>query len=322
MAFLDLTGELLGKVDFGKSKIIQPQKLVFVCGGQKSDDPTAPTSMREVLLSKAASAGNPRELGGAKVILAEAAVNYLANSSFSNLLDLERYLAAAVHAVVLIVESPGSMCELGAFVMTPEIRKKLIIVMQSEHMHRPSFIINGATNYFIEQESDDRVLGYHWVIDRDTHKITVQTFVVDEMLASLPAAMDAVHTTHAKESFKNDLDGHLMFLTLSFCHILRAAKQIEIKKCFEFSKIEITDKTIKHYIDILLICELIKTVRHGKLDFYVPLVEQMPLEIAFKEGTEQANRNTARWINRIVECITDDKDEKFRVEMFKVARDV
>lgn len=320
MAFLDLTGELLSKVAFEKSKIIQPQKLVFVCGGMKSGIPAAPTSMREILLTKAEAAGNPGELGGVKVILAEAAVNYLAESSFSNLLDLERYIAAVVHAVVLIVESPGSICELGAFVMTPEICKKLIVVMQSEHIPRSSFITSGAIKYFKEQEADAPVLGYHWVIDRDTRVITVQDFVVDEMLASLPAAMDVVHKMHAKEAFKADLDGHVIFLTLAFCHLLRAAKQIDIKRCFEFSNIDITETKLKHYIDILVICELIKPVRHGKLDFYVALVEQMPLEIAFKEGTDKADRNTARWITRIVEEISNDKDEKFRIEMFKGAR--
>ncbi len=117
MGFLDQAGELLSKVDFEKSKIIQPQKLVFVCGGARSGIPAAPTSMREILLTRAEAAGNPGELAGVKVILAEAAVNYLAESSFSNLLDLERYIAAVVHAVVLIVESPGSICELGAFVI-------------------------------------------------------------------------------------------------------------------------------------------------------------------------------------------------------------
>ena len=316
MAFLDLAGELLGKVDFEKSKIIQPQKLVFVCGGMKSGNSGALTSMREILLTKAEASGNAGELGGAKVILAEAAVDYLAESSFSNLLDLERYIAAVVHAVVLIVESPGSICELGAFVMTPEICTKLIVVMQSEHIPRSSFITSGAIKYFKEQQADAPVLGYHWTIDRDNRAITVQDFVVDEMLASLPAAMDAVHTMHAKETFKADLEGHLIFLTLAFCHLLRAAKQIDIKRCFELASIKVTETHLKHFIDILVICELIKPVRHGKLDFYVALVEQMPLEISFKDGIDKADRNTARWITRIIDAIASDKSEKFRIDMF------
>jgi hypothetical protein len=318
--FLDLTGELLSKVDFDKSKIIQPRKLVFVCGGKKSGDSAAPTSMREVLLAKAEASGNRGEFGGVKVILAEAAVDYLAKSSFTNLLDLERYIAAVVHAVVLIVESPGSICELGAFVMAPEIRKKLIVVMQSEYQFRSSFITTGAIKYFEENETEAPVFGYHWLTDSNTRVITVEDFVVDEMLVALPAAIEAVHRVHAKEAFKDDQTGHLIFLTLAFCHILRAAKQIEIKQCFESVNIQILEKELKHYIDILVICDLIKPFTHGKLVFYVALVERSPLEIAFKEGTGKSDRNTARWITRIVDAINNDVDEKFRILMFKGVR--
>lgn len=320
MSFLDETGELLGKVDFEKSKIIQPQKLVFVCGGMKSGVLGAPTSMREILLARAEESGGAGELGGVKVILAEVAVDYLADSSFTNLLDLERYIAAIVHAVVLIVESPGSMCELGAFVMTPEIRKKLIVVMQSEHMPRSSFITSGAIRYLKEKEADAPVLGYHWTIDKETRVISVQDFVVDEMLVSLPEAMDSAHTVHSKELFREEFSGHQIFFTLSMCHLLRAAKQIDIKKCFEYAGIEVSETTLKHYIDILIISELVRVVRHGKLDYYVARVEQMPLEIAFKEGTDKADRNTARWITRIIDSIKSDRSEKFRIDMFQEVR--
>ncbi|WP_439515433.1 retron St85 family effector protein [Oceanibaculum nanhaiense] len=317
MGFLDLTGELLGKVDFEKSKIIQPQKLVFVCGGQKSDDPNAPTSMREVLLARAADAGTPRQLGGAKVILAEAAVNFLADSSFSNLLDLERFIAAAVHAVVLIVESPGSMCELGAFVMAGEIRSKLIVVMQSGHMRQPSFIINGAIGFFKKEEENAQILGYNWEINHSTRVISVPNYAIEGILTELPLAMDSVHTMHAKEIFSRNLDGHLIYLTLSFCHLIRAAKLGDIKRCFEFSNIKIAETILRHCLDILQICELVKSVRHGKLDYYVALVEEMPLEIAFREGTDKADRSTSRWITRIVEEISNDRNERIRIEIFK-----
>lgn len=319
MNFLDLTGELLGKVDFEKSKIVQPQKLVFVCGGKQSGKPEAPTSMREILLAKAAETGSQGQLGGARVILAEAAVNFLAESSFSNLLDLERFIAAAVNAVVLIVESPGSMCELGAFVMAPEICQKLIVVMQSDHIKKSSFITSGAIKYFKEQhleEHDERVLGYHWQVDRDTCIISVPDHTIEGMLSDLPDSMRRVHSIHAKEFFRHNMDGHKVYLTLAFCHLIRAAKLIDLKRCFEFAGIDIAEKKLRHCLDILQICELVKCVRQGKLDYYVALVEQIPFEIAFRDGTERGDRSTSRWITRIVEKIASDNDEKFRIEMF------
>ncbi|MFN3720735.1 MAG: retron St85 family effector protein [Rhizobium rhizophilum] len=317
MNFLDVTGEFLGKIDFAKSKIVQPQRLVFVCGGQNSGDPKSPTSMREILLSRASSTGKAGYIGPARVILAEAAVNFLSRSSFSNLLDLERFIAAAVHAVILIVESPGSMCELGAFVMAPEIREKLIVVMQSDHIPRSSFITNGAIQYFEDNEKDAQVLGYQWSIDKNTRKISIADFAIDAMVKEVPEAMDRVHRVHARETFKKELDGHLIYLTLAFCHMLRAAKQSEIKRCFEFSSIEISEQKLKHCLDILQISDLVKCIRHGKLDYYAPLVEELPVHFSFHSGTEKRDRSTSRWITRIAAEISSDPDEQFRIEMFK-----
>jgi len=143
---------------------------------------------------------------------------------------------------------------------------------------------------------------------------------VEEMMQTLSAAMDAVHALHAKELFKEGEIGHVIILTLAFCHLLRAAKLIDIKKCFDLASIEIGETTLKHCIDILVICELVKPVRHGKLDFYVALVEALPLEIAFKKGIEGRDRSAARWTRRIINEITSDKNEKFRLDMFKEAR--
>lgn len=138
MNYLDLVGELLKRIDFEQSEIVHLQKLVFVCGGKASKIPSSPASLRELLLHEASSAGTPDKLGGAAVLLAEEAEKALAKSNFGNLLDLEEYIAAIVHAVVLIVESPGSFCELGAFVKTREICEKLIAIIPSRYKNEPS----------------------------------------------------------------------------------------------------------------------------------------------------------------------------------------
>lgn len=314
MHFLDLTGELLAKVDFDKSKIISPQKLVFVCGGQSSNVPAAPTSMREILLAEAYAKGKQGEFGGAKVLLAEKAVNALSDTKFNDLLELEKYIAAVVQAVILIVESPGSMCELGAFVMVEEISDKLIVVLQGKYKNSPSFITDGAIKYFKKRRVDAQVHGYDWDIDDKTKIVTVPSYAIDAMLAEIPIAIQDVHTSHAKEKFKKDKLEHQIYLTLGFCHLLRAAKLIDIKKCFEFSGIEIDEITIKHCLDTLIICNLAKMVPQARLDYYIATVETNPFSMRFLAGTDRADSSQSRWQTRIKDEI--EKEEKFRNEMF------
>lgn len=314
MGFLDLTGELLRQIDFEKSEIILPRKLVFVCGGKASNLPLSPSSMRELLLQRAAILGKAGWLGDAEVLLAEAAVNALAKSSFSNLLDLEEFIAAVVHAVLLIVESPGSMCELGAFVKTPEIREKLIVVMPGDFKNAPSFITNGAIKYLEENHSASQVLGFHWKND-SAGVVTASDYTIDEMATAIPRAMNQVHRAHAKETFRKEKKGHLIYLVLTFCHLLRAAKLVDLKNCFDQAGIDVEEKTIKQCIDTLVICKLLKPVEQGKLTYYVALVKRIPLDIAWKKGTKNADRDAMRWITRITKAV--EKEESHRTKMFK-----
>lgn len=314
MQFLDLTGELLGLINFGKSEIIQPRKLVFLCGGKASNVASQPFSLRELLLSRFSRAGAPDKIGGAVVLLAEEAEKALAKSNFSNLLDLEEYIAAIVHAVVLIVESPGSFCELGAFVKTTEIREKLIVVLPSDHKNTPSFITNGAIKYFEETYNAAQVLSFHWSTDKATGVVSAPSYALDEMEKGIPEAIRGVQKAHTKERFDAGKKGHIVCLTLAFCLLLRAAKFIEIKACFARTNISVDETTIRRCIDTLVICKLLKAVENGRLTYYVAQIDRVPVEIRWNTGVGNRDRNTLRWIRRISAAIK--KEEEFRLQMF------
>ncbi len=60
-----------------------------------------------------------------------------------DLLTLENLLADAVDAVILIVESPGAIAELGAFANHEDLRRKLIVIQDEKYRHARSFIGHG-----------------------------------------------------------------------------------------------------------------------------------------------------------------------------------
>jgi hypothetical protein len=314
VTIVELTDELLRLIDFEKSEIIQPKKLVFICGGKASGITNSPASMRELLLTYAASNGGVGKFGDANILLAEEAMIALAKSNFGNLLDLEEYIAAIVDAVLLIVESPGSMCELGAFVKTQEIREKLIVVMPSDYINVPSFITKGAISFLEENHPTAQVLGFHWSTGSD-FIVSAADYVLSQMNEDIPAAMTAVHSAHKKELFKSTKIGHIIHLTLAFCHLLRAARLSDLKKCFSTSNIEIDETTIKRCLDTLTISKLVKVVTVGKTPYYVAQVDRMPLEIRWKRETPNKDRNTLRWIARIAKSI--EQEDKLRLDIFR-----
>lgn len=64
-----------------------------------------------------------------------------------DLLSLENLLAKSVHAVVIIVESPGAIAELGAFSNHSELSGRLVVIVDTKYRDDRSFIILGPVRY-------------------------------------------------------------------------------------------------------------------------------------------------------------------------------
>ncbi len=64
-----------------------------------------------------------------------------------DLLTLENLLARNVHCVVILLESPGTLTELGAFANHDGLKDKLVIVLDPKYKKHPSFIVRGPIRY-------------------------------------------------------------------------------------------------------------------------------------------------------------------------------
>jgi hypothetical protein len=68
-------------------------------------------------------------------------------------LKMESDLASLADLVVIIVESPGTFAELGAFSLVESLRRKLLPIVDLEYKGQDSFISTGPLRW-IDQESD------------------------------------------------------------------------------------------------------------------------------------------------------------------------
>ncbi|MCK4644026.1 retron St85 family effector protein [bacterium] len=64
-----------------------------------------------------------------------------------DLLNFENQLAELIDIVIIVLESPGAIAELGAFANHEILNKKLIVVVSREHIRDKSFIIKGPIRY-------------------------------------------------------------------------------------------------------------------------------------------------------------------------------
>ena len=64
-----------------------------------------------------------------------------------DLLSLENLLAQSVHVIVIVLESPGAIAELGAFTNHPQLSNRLVVVVDKKFRKARSFIALGPIRY-------------------------------------------------------------------------------------------------------------------------------------------------------------------------------
>ncbi len=129
---------------------------MFLCGGVISKSADAkPENLRDYLCRV-----RPLKLHH-PIILAEGAVELYRKTHYHDLISFEEDLARIASVVLVIVESPGSFAELGAFASNDTIRKALKVIIQEEYETAESFVRYGPVERVSKAQRSD--LGvYPW----------------------------------------------------------------------------------------------------------------------------------------------------------------
>ena len=117
------------------------EPVVFLCGGFESQ--------RRLLLRSFLLKIKPQP----RVFFAEPIWEQIASREELSALEMESALADLADVVIILVESPGTFAELGAFSLSDALRKKLLPIVDKQFDKAQSFISTGPLNW-IDRESD------------------------------------------------------------------------------------------------------------------------------------------------------------------------
>jgi len=145
-----------------KKEIWRPKedvKFVFLCGANIKHG--TPSKRRQILLKF-----STRHLPHTKFFLAESIFTVLeAEGHKTNLLDIENDLSNFADFVIVVLESESAFCELGAFAIHKELRKKLIVINDYNFRKSESFINLGPVKAISEITDGKHILYYK--MDKD-----------------------------------------------------------------------------------------------------------------------------------------------------------
>lgn len=270
--------EIAMSLNIVKSSIQNRPPQIFLCGGPLPKPGEAPASLRAVLMEHLQT--DYPELRSSVILAEDAASWYHSPKSprFPNLVNLEEQIGALSTLILLIVESAGSIAELGAFSFIPSLREKLSVVLETRYQNERSFIMDGPVA-MLERESEadggaSRWYALDWLKDTkeqtisDSDAIRVADKIVKEIFNP------AIRDLNDSELFRVNKIEHQILL---IGDLVSAGGPLLISEIMEIldglnlgTGKEIEEKKVKEYLFLLENLGHLSKTHAGNHDFYVP----------------------------------------------------
>lgn len=275
----DLRTSLLSKIGLDHSRVKPYQGFIFLCGGPADIRSALPISLRDAVYRELAK--NDDDLR--RIRMAEHYKDWAHDSIYNDLVLFERHLAELSSIIVLVLESPGAIAELGLFSTIDEFREKLLVFIDGAHYQSDSFIKFGPID-FLEKTHKNSAEVYRW------HKEYGSKLVFDgELAAGLQEEVaEAIRTRlsrgTAEHPFRCDQWLHCALLICDLIDLLSALTLREIRKILSDLGVEKTELEVKQALYLLERVELIAMEPKGDQRFYVGIVGHQFLRLHVADG--------------------------------------
>jgi hypothetical protein len=280
--------------------------LVFVCGGRlASAEGDSGQTSRKLFLDYVRV--QKPELSSS-IRLAEDVMDQETARLFTDLLVMENTVAGLAAVIVVFVESPGAIAELGAFSVLDEVRDKLLLVVDDRHFQSESFIRQGPIQH-VESVLKKTSLVFPWIVD-------AADFTVQELASDLEVVATEIkrrqRDTISENVVNPENDSHRTLLIADIVCLLGCSTEAEIKAFLKTGGVETSKKSIRTALHVLRRLKLVDQVNRGSNRYYVSNCDRIYLRYSYEHSTPFKKRDKGRWMMRIREFIKNENPERYR----------
>lgn len=289
--------DYLSLISIEKSRVYLSPPIIFLFGGKIDHLPHPPKSVRCVLynhiLTKYPTLSN-------SLVIPEDFKDWLYDSVYPDLLTFESDLAETSSLVIIALESPGSIAELGSFSMNGGLRKKIIIIISEYHHKQSSFITLGPLRLLPEEN----IFSYPY-----NHIVIADSFdyYLDDLVDNINRYLNGISKT---ENFNVKNNGHIALAMYELILMFKALKLNEIKDYLKIISISISTIVTKRLLFLLEKLSLITKNRLGNIDYYIPLKNSQRIKFSSKGPKKLFDRNTA--LLGVSQYYTSSRKEEMR----------
>ena len=265
---------LLSKIDLSASRLKPYSGFIFLCGGPTDVRSPKPISVRDAVHRELVK--HP-DIDG-RIRVAEDYKDWSHEAIYRDLVSFESHLAELSSVIVLILESPGSIAELGLFAAIDEFKKKLLVFVETEHYKSSSFIKLGPIDY-LEKVHSNTAECHRWTQGAGRLAVFDPT-AAEELQPELAQAVRARASSPTPERpLVCDLLGLCSALTLR-----------ELRQLLGDLGCPRTETEVKQLLFLLQSLGLIAMEPKGDQRFYVGVEDRQHLQFALKDKHFDAMR--------------------------------
>lgn len=267
-----LIDSFLDSLDLSKTKVDKFPSKIFLCGGppRESSERKGWASARHFIAEHLRI--NHPEISQ-HIVLAEVHADWRSGRHYKTLLGVEIDIVNLASAIIIFLESAGSIAELGAFSMLDNVKHRIHVFLQDAHSTNHSFINDGIIAHIDDAIPTTRVYTYDWKIEGE---LLADPDGFSEHITSI---VDNIRNALAQESKPIPLDfkdsGHQMLFLVQMIIVFSALK---ITECYEImSKVfQLSDDDVQSRVYALERLGMVKMAPYGGNVYYISLIEDDP----------------------------------------------
>lgn len=264
------------EIDLGRSKIKPYEGFIFLCGGPTDIQSPEPVSIRDSICRELAKDAKIYQ----RISIAENFKSWNQDSVYKDLLEFEKHLAELSSLIVVVLESAGSIAELGLFSVIEEFQKKLLIFIDSSHYKEDSFIKYGPIS-FLENAHNNMASCHIWL--KSVGSGAKKSFDSDAAQSITSDLVEEIHGRLKKVGkemlFKKDEWLHCALLICDVLNLMSALTIREIKDFLGKINIHKTESEIRQIIFMLKLVGMITMEPKGEQRFYVAIKNDLFLSL-------------------------------------------
>lgn len=255
--------KLLEKISLDKVRVeFSESHIVLLCGGKvrfkerPTDDAPPRSSLRHAITHA------PPDF---ETFRPEDITDWHVDGLFKNLMNFEQELAGICSLVVIVLESAGSIAELGAFSQLPDLSEKIFAIKSRDFEAGADLIsfINLGILRFLKEKQDSAVRNYPWNVSAPH---SIEDEVVQDIVSDISEKLNQIPKTAV---FDARLTTHVAVLLCELTSIFTAIRESEFASYLEYFDIKISRDDLRRKLFLLERFGLLKKEVYSDSTFFL-----------------------------------------------------